>query len=262
MTRLSSIDYHAHPAISKSGLDLIAKSPAHYIASRQQPREVTPSMRQGSALHTMILEPELWPTLYGVRPPMDRRTTAGKQAAAAWDEQHRGLEPVTFEEYDRWSRCADAVRNHPACSFLFSKGEAERSFFAHDPVTGQQVKARPDWLAQVESSRLYVELKSTTDAKPQSFARSAWNFRYHVQPAFYYDVIEWSGEPPPDGTIIIAFEPEPPFGIMVYEPTARWIERGREDYRRDLDLYHHCVTHNDWPGYPPEVQSLDLPAWA
>lgn len=262
MTRLTATEYHAHPAISKSGLDLIAKSPAHYIASRMVPREVTPAMRQGSALHTMILEPELFGSLYYLQPKVDRRTREGKEAAARFEQEAGGREVITFEEYDRWSRCADAVRNHPACSFLFSKGEAERSFFAHDPETGEQVKARPDWLADVQGSRIYTELKSTTDAKAASFVRSAWNFRYHVQSPFYDDVMQWAGEKPLDGTIIIAFEPEPPFGIMVYEPTARWIERGRADYRRDLDLYHHCRVSGEFPGYDTTVQSLDLPAWA
>ena len=47
--------YHAHESISKSGLDLILRSPAHYrFRERSEP---TRAMQLGTASHTAILEP-------------------------------------------------------------------------------------------------------------------------------------------------------------------------------------------------------------
>ncbi len=68
---MENADYHAHPAISKSHLDLIARSPLHYWARYIDPKRVipepTPAMRIGSAVHTHVLELHNWDTDYIVK---------------------------------------------------------------------------------------------------------------------------------------------------------------------------------------------------
>ena len=59
---LSNADYHAHPAISKSGLDKIAKSPAHYKAAREAEHEGSDALVFGSAFHDYILLPDTFQT--------------------------------------------------------------------------------------------------------------------------------------------------------------------------------------------------------
>lgn len=53
--------YHGGPGISKSGLDLIRKSPAHYravvTAENDDARRPTPAQAIGTALHMLVLEP-------------------------------------------------------------------------------------------------------------------------------------------------------------------------------------------------------------
>ena len=261
-TDLSSGACHAAPGISKSGLDRMARSPAHYQAYLREPRVVTPAMRAGTALHTAILEPGLFGSQYAVSPKFDRRTTKGKADAAAFEAENAGKEPVSEDEYENWMRCAEAVRTHPACAFLFQKGHAERSVFANDPVTGEMVKCRPDWEAKVGEMTVNVDIKSTDDARVSAFSRSAFNYGYPMQSAFYSDVCEWAGLPKPDSWFFIAFEKEPPYGIVVFEPDQDFIEYGRTQYRRALDLYHHCKELNEWPAYQTEVQKLSLPSWA
>jgi exodeoxyribonuclease VIII len=89
---MENADYHAHPAISKSHLDLIARSPLHYWARFLDPKRVipepTPAMRIGSAVHTHVLELDKWDTEYTVAPDgLDRRTKAGKEAWAAFEAE-------------------------------------------------------------------------------------------------------------------------------------------------------------------------------
>ena len=46
---LSNAEYHAHPAISKSGLDLMSRSPAHYrYRAASKPSR---TMEIGTAIH-------------------------------------------------------------------------------------------------------------------------------------------------------------------------------------------------------------------
>jgi hypothetical protein len=79
--------YHAHAAVSKSHLDLVAKSPLHfwarYLDPNRVPQEPTAAMAIGSAVHTHVLELDQWDSQYVVAPAgIDRRTKVGK---AEWD---------------------------------------------------------------------------------------------------------------------------------------------------------------------------------
>lgn len=63
---LSNDDYHHGPGDSKSGLDLIAKSPAHLQAVRTATveRKSTPSQALGTAFHMLVLEPDRFAAEY------------------------------------------------------------------------------------------------------------------------------------------------------------------------------------------------------
>src|SRR5512135_2691860 len=112
--------YHAAPGLSKSDLDLIARSPAHW---KYGPREETPAMRLGAAVHVAVLEPETWEARYGCvagRRQADIETARTVLTAAAWDTCRR---------------LRDAVWNHPTCQDLFRDGQAESSAWWLDPET-------------------------------------------------------------------------------------------------------------------------------
>ena len=49
--------YHRSMGISKSGLDLIHRSPALFDLARQSPRPSTPAQALGTAVHLLVLEP-------------------------------------------------------------------------------------------------------------------------------------------------------------------------------------------------------------
>lgn len=61
---LSNADYHGGPGISKSGLDHISRSPAHYVAAREAAandnRPDSKAFFIGGELHALVLEPEVF----------------------------------------------------------------------------------------------------------------------------------------------------------------------------------------------------------
>lgn len=56
---ITNNDYHKGPGVSKSGLDLINRSPLHYLAATtaEHDREATASQALGTAFHALLLEP-------------------------------------------------------------------------------------------------------------------------------------------------------------------------------------------------------------
>lgn len=69
---ISNADYHGGAGVSKSGLDLVRRSPMHYKSVRDaaNDNEPTPAQAIGTAAHSIILEPKEFAKEYclGLRP--------------------------------------------------------------------------------------------------------------------------------------------------------------------------------------------------
>lgn len=257
---LDNAAYHAHPAISKSHLDKVAKSPAHYWAHYldplRQPQEPTQAMILGTALHTAVLEPHLWQEQFAVPPQaFDRRTKVGKELAAAFEAEAQGKTVLSPDDAERIQRMAAAVHQHPASSFLLElPGVREASYFWTDEATGLECKCRPDWHSL--DRRLLVDVKTTEDASPRGFAMSCAKFRYHVQAHWYQRPFLEAEQ-----FLFIAVEKQPPYLVAVYAATPAMVAAGARAAERDLQLLAQCRAADRWPGYSDEIQPLDLPAW-
>jgi len=256
---LSNEDYHASDAIGNSGLSVISeRTPAHFIAARQNPRKETPAMTAGTRLHYAILEPDQFSNRYACIEAHDKRTKEGKTYWQNWQEINAGKLPITPDEQDQTLRIVESLLADPAVRDLLAGGIRERSIFANDPETGVLAKCRPD--AEKTSPRILIDLKSTEDASQDAFMWSAYRYGYWRQAAFYLDVCGWA-EPDnaPEDFFFIAFEKEAPFGHMIYQASPRFLARGREAYRAALNVYAECVRTGTWPCYEPGVHAIDLP---
>jgi exodeoxyribonuclease VIII len=252
-------EYHAHPAISKSGLDRIDQSPAHYRAWLESPHETTPALTFGSAAHAYILERKVFDQTYVVMSEkIDRRTKAGKEAWEAFHAEANGREVLTLDDMATLEAMAYSISQHPVAEELLDPGAGnpEVSFFSE--LSGVNVKCRPDWLRH---DGIVVDLKTTDNAGPNAFAKSCAKWRYHVQSAFYSDVLA-NEEFDVKAFVFIAVEKSAPFAVGVYELDIESLEAGREAYQRNLDTYKRCLESGHWPAYSNSIETLTLPRWA
>lgn len=261
---ISNDEYHGGAGISKSGLDVLARSPLHYWAKYLDPdrvkQEPTPAMRLGTAIHTAVLEPDEFAKRHHVAPVCDRRTKDGK---AAWESaiEHAlqaGADLISADDYATCMAISQQVRSHPTARKVFGMGQAEMSCYWTDDETGLLCKCRPDWLGLP----LVVDLKSTDDASAQGFQRSAFNYRYWVQAAWYMDGIEQATGQRPDAFVFAAFEKSAPYACAFYFADDAMIEMGRKEYRKLLRVLADCKAADRWPGYTTDVLPLGMPAWA
>ena len=141
---MPAAQYHAVDALSKSMMSKILKSPAHYRAALDEHQEPTKSMQMGTAIHTAVLEPQLYSQVVAVVPPdIDGRTKEGKQ----WKEQHKSRIHLTHAEDIDVQGVANSVRRHPFWDIIHLSHKIEASVFAQDEQTGLALKARPDlWI--------------------------------------------------------------------------------------------------------------------
>jgi hypothetical protein len=257
--RMSDVEYHSRHEISKSGLDRIHKSPAHFQAWLKNPPEQTPAMAFGSAAHQAILEPAFFKENYVVQPQIDRRTKAGKEEFEAFLINNHGKRIVCKDDYETIAAMIDSVYSHKSASKLLTHGTAELSFFWQDQTSGVQCRCRPDFL---KADGVIVDVKTTDDASPKGFARSIAKFRYHVQAAFYLDGISASKTQKADTFVLIAIEKTYPFAVATYQITDFDMALGRDSYRKNLHTFAECLKTNTWPAYSSEIEPIALPAWA
>ena len=250
----TNAEYHAHEAVSKSDLDLIHKSPAHYKAARH---EDTPALRFGTAFHCAVLENDRFNATYTVIEG-DRRTSAVK--ASIKEAKDAGKTVLDADDFNALMGMAQAVFKNPICAALLRGSLKEHSVFAE--LDGVRVKCRPDgW--STEKGVLF-DLKSTEDASPEGFARTVAKYRYHVQDAFYRHVVASATNCDADDLsfIFIAVEKKPPFAVALYQLDELAALQGWVDAREDLRRYKAAKESGKWCGYSPRIETLSLPRWA
>lgn len=251
------VEYHRGAGISKSQLDQMAKSPAHYLASLTTHRKETPAMRIGSLFHGMVLEG----VKVAVAPVCDKRTKEGKATWEAFCVENAGAEIVTADEGEMLLGMVASVRAHPAASRLLSgPGIAEGSAWWTDEQSGELCRCRPDFYR--EDLGVIVDLKSTRDASPLGFAKAIANYSYNLQNAFYCDGIEAATGDFIKGFVFVAVESTAPYCTAVYQLDVQGVEVGRVEYKRLLLDLADCKHAGKFPGYSERIEAISMPAWS
>ena len=258
--------YHAlTDVVSKSHLDLVARSPKHYWARFLDPdrieHEPTAAMQLGTAVHTYVLELDQWDARYFVAPEKVNRTTkAGKETWAAYQAEANGREILSRDDFATVLQMSRGIYSHPVAAMLLGKtGQAEGTYMWSDDATGLRCKCRPDYL--LSDGSVIVDLKTTEDASPEGFRASIGRYRYFVQSAWYLAGLEKATGKRPEKFVFVAVEKKPPYVCGVYEADAQMIEIGWEVACRDLARIAECRAANSWPGYSEQLETISLPPW-
>lgn len=256
---MTNAEYHAHSAISKSDLDLINRSPAHFKFAKEHPNEQTESLLLGSLVHKLVLEPSNFAEEYVTAPKCDKRTKEGKATWLEFLESSNGRTVITEEIRSKAEEISRAVANHSVAKLLLQNGKAEQSFFWTDSETGVECKCRPDFL---RSDGLVIDVKTTADASVEAFVKSAYNYRYYVQAWWYLHGLRQCGIDAKD-FIFIAVEKEPPYAVCVYAADDLMLQLGERESMKNLKTYAECLKSDIWYGYEkePQIHSLSLPDW-
>lgn len=230
-------EYHANEAIGKSTLDLIHRDPYLVEWSRKAPVDDSDSdaLKFGTALHSILLEPEKFVSEYAVAPKSDMRTNAGKAEYADFVESSKGKAILSADDYRKLQIMRDSVMAHPqAVKLIEAEGEVEQSWFWKDERTGLQCKCRPD--KYIPSSNLLVDVKST--ASIAKFAYSVEDYRYYVQDPWYCDGVSRFNDEVEMFFLVVQKTLEAGrYPVQVFRLPQDVTVYGRQVYRKDLDAY-------------------------
>jgi exodeoxyribonuclease VIII len=191
---------------------------------------------------------------------IDRRTKAGKESFAAFQEFAGDRITISRDDTDLVIKMSSAIYSHPAASMLLNlSGKAETTYMWFDDATGLHCKCRPDWISNDGS--ILVDIKTTEDASLNEFRRSIIKFNYHNQAAWYLNGVEQATGKRPDQFLFICVEKRHPHCVAVYAADAAMITAGEIATRNALDTLSICRAADHWPGYSDQIQQISLPPW-
>lgn len=259
-------EYHAHPALSQTGMKRLLRSPRHYRASRETrpTRQQQKAFDVGSAAHSLVL---------GVGAPIVEipsrllsddggiRTKAAKD----WKAEHEAAGKIVLKasEFGAVSRMANAIlRNEKARRLLELPGYSEVSLFGFDPMTGVEVRSRLDRWAHADL--LPLDVKTTQDVRERKLATSIVDLGYDVQAAVYRWMLRLVLGVDAQPMHFIFVEKDYPHDVRVVPMTdIAWQIGGEKQMREALDLYAWCREQDEWPGPDDEgpIRSFDAPSW-
>ena len=191
----------------------------------------------------------------------------------------KGRIPISAIDYRDMMGMLRAVTNHHTAGGLIVGAYIEQSYFVtisvrdalgphYDPALhgdgDDQVvlKIRPDIITH--DGLIMPDLKTTEDVSPTGFGRTIAQRRYHVQGAFYLDVMRFLyGDDAPKTFCFIAAQKKRPYDCAVHWLNELHIAAGRDMYQRDLARIIACRRVNFWPGADDgRLIEAVLPSWA
>ncbi len=241
-------NYDSIPAVRRSALWEIRKSPAHYKYAVENPKEPTPALTFGIAAHKYILEPEDFWNHYAMAPQVDRRTKAGKEAWAAFQAEIDGKSAITQDVLQTIIQMDAAITSHETAAALLKTGDHEIPIEWKDPETGEPCKCRPDCMTVFNGQDYIVDYKTTTSCEDGAFERACYKYGYKLQAAMYADGA-FNSQMVPYKFAFVAQEKTPPYAVRVYFCDDGFMDEGMEIFRDLMGIYHKCRVLDEWPGY-------------
>lgn len=251
--KMSDAEYFAHKAISQSFLRFLKRSPAHALWQLKHPKEPTDAMLIGTCLHALILENK---RVFVALPESAKGTSnAAKLVKSAFYLEHEGKIILSADDAAKVEAMAESVLNHSgARAILDLGGESELPIFWEE--NGLTMKGKIDRVNPLG----VIDVKTTKDASLAEFAKSVYNFGYHVQAAHYLAGAAANGLPC-DDFIIIAVENEAPYCTALRKIDHVSITEGEQERQELIAKYLKCVKENHWPGYNDEIETVSIPKW-
>lgn len=260
MARMTEEEYRKHPGVNKSTLWEIRKSPLHYKWALENPSEDTQAMKMGRAIHAAVLQPEDFNDMFAISPVVDRRTSAGKAAWAAFVERCGNREVITEDENVEVVATANSV--HEYARGLLAGCATEFPMFWTDERTGIDCKCRVDAVRNDDDKIVLIDLKTTADASTDVFTRSALKYGYHVQAAHYINGTRaYFGEPEkPVEWWFVAVEKKAPYAVNIIKAEESFLAEGQRQLAVLMNKLKECRDYDIWPGYG--TNTIRMPEWA
>lgn len=187
----------------------------------------------------------------------DWRTKAAKEQR---DEARAdGKVPILEKDMDtvgEMVRVADHVLMGSALCHDWLDATPEQTLIWNEGATW--FRSRPDKLTK--DRRVYFDYKTSANAHPAAFVKTAINNGYDLQAALgRRGVAKITGVP--CVVVFVVQEIEPPFAVSLVSLSPQFMEIAANRLEMARTVWDRCHAKNEWPGYPDRVAYVDPPGY-
>ena len=248
--------------LNASSLKELLKSPAHFHYHLNNPKEETDSMKLGTAIHTLLLEPKEFKKDYCCmmkdmlpNPDMDMRNAANRDFKKEFLEKNEGK--IVFGEED-WTKIHLMVENAkklPLVNKLLEAGsfEAEASYYFKVDDTKWKGKIRVDYRSRILP--VFLDVKTSKDTSVNGFRKEHGNYDYALQIAYYYTYLSKFEDIDPNSIYILAVGNTAPYLSALFHITEAELDYGLSLMNVALNRLKIAEDLGYFPGV--EVQNYD-----
>lgn len=248
MDNLTNAEYRAMEGVSRSELNtILQKTPMHFLYESTHPKEDTPSLLFGRAVHKAILEPETFSEEFIEGIKVDRRTKEGKEKYEKFLASVGNRDVISPDDMEVL-RDMKAVIDHDVNASKFLNGIHEQSFFWTDEATGEKCKVRPDCITEIDGKTYLVDYKTTDSCAGKAFEYSVKKYGYKFQAGMYREGY-FQNTFKDVGFVFVAQEKTAPYAVRVYVCSEEFINEGYNLFRQAIGTYHECKVNNHYWGY-------------
>jgi hypothetical protein len=247
------------PALNPSTIVECVKSPLHTWHAWNKPRDDTPSMQKGRALHSALLEPRIFGERY--EPAEQRRTAKYVEAA-----RERGIELLLPQDFES---IVESARRASLCTQLqqfIRRGNAEVSILTGEH--GCQCKGRLDWIST--DPLAILDVKTTRNISARSFSRDFYSLGYDIKLGLYQRWLKRLLKANDIPVYLLLVENQGPWDCTVFPlvegeaaplPEAVLL-RGADKGLKLIEELRECIERDEFPGIASKRNLvLETPSW-
>lgn len=159
------------------------------------------------------------------------------------------------------ANCCEALHQHSEFSEIMQgtwldRITEQRIDFA---IEGIEMRCKPDYLALTAS--VIIDVKTTTDANPEEFAKSMIKYGYHRQAWLYREAV-FQKYGVHCRFLFAVVSTEEPHEVCICEPSEAVMEAGRREVFALLNEFKFRAESGDWISeWSKGIVPLDLPNW-
>jgi hypothetical protein len=252
--------YLAHHGIGSSTLKNMMSTPADYKAALERRNTDTKATVLGTAVHTAILEPNAFSDRYALQ-PKDWGPKNQGEGRKKWDEfkkENEGKIAVGYDDALYLKRVNEACKQNKILKVHRDRGKPEATGFV-EYNKRLTLKARADLL----TNNMIWDVKTTSESiDNENLFRIVFNHGYHFQAAHHMKVFNGCGANLTGWGWVFVSTKTPAVHIRMVHAPEDLLKWGQKDHQYALDQLDICLENNQWPGYPMDVITLDIPDWA
>lgn len=243
-------------AINSSALKTFINDPIEYqnrYIKKVLQFKQSDAMNFGSALHCKVLEPTEFDSRFIVKPDdVNLTTKAGKE----WKESVGGKKIISNDDLKLIEVLS--TRAVDITPFEFQLGNHHKELvLTKQHNENNWLKVKVDWLIELPDKIINCDLKTITAIDDRTILRNIKDFGYHIQGAFYDNVISDNFSKPVETYLLFMSKNT---GNCRYLPINNFVQHSRNFVLNKIDELIWCKNNNKFVS-DYEISEMTIPDW-